>query len=400
MFYLEGCWESLGRAYLLSNELDSAEFYLKKVEVSALQNNGYEFSKEVYILLSQLYERKGDFGKSLAYQKLSKAHTDSLYSQNKMYQLNVLQVEHNLENIEHDKKILKERRLKDEAIIAEQQNTNIFITVGLCLVIVCAGLLGVLYHHKRNQSKNLLREVEKSTDELNKSNAELKQANDELKEFAHISFHDLREPIRNIHSFTNLIRKKGTKITHEELDEYATIIQFNAKQMQALVHDVYEFVNINDAKKELQVFSPDDLLNDILKLLNQNKKGSPVLIRKKIEVGNIKSNKGMLSIALRNLLENAMKYNDTKSPEIDIHIHNGDNQYTWYIKDNGIGIEPQYHERIFEMFKRLHNREKYEGSGLGLAITKKIIQRLEGDIGVISEEGKGSTFWFSIPKVD
>ncbi|MBC8046057.1 MAG: PAS domain-containing sensor histidine kinase, partial [Fimbriimonadaceae bacterium] len=98
--------------------------------------------------------------------------------------------------------------------------------------------------------------------------------------------------------------------------------------------------------------------------------------------------------------ENAVKYNTSLNPQIHIQMHNGNDQYTWYVKDNGIGIEPQYHDRIFEMFKRLHNREIYQGSGLGLSITKKIINKLDGEIGVISEEGKGSTFWFSIPKVD
>ncbi|MBC8047496.1 MAG: hypothetical protein H7Y00_11925 [Fimbriimonadaceae bacterium] len=396
-FYLEGCWESLGRAYVSMGQLDSAEHYLKKAEISALQNNAYEFTKEVYVLLSLLYEKKGDPEKSLSYYKLFKEQSDSLFSKNKMYQLDVLEVAHILEASEKEMKLLEE---SSQTLIAAQGKTNILITIALSLAVISAVLLAYLYHHKRNKSKILQKEVDKQTAELNKANVSLQVANAELQEFAHISFHDMREPVRNINSFTKLITKKGKNITPEELEEYTSIIQLNAKQMQILVYDVFEFVRIDSEEKELNTFSPDELVNDVVKLLDKNITEKSAVVSKQIDIRNIKSNRGMLSVALRNLVENAVKYNTSLNPQIHIQMHNGNDQYTWYVKDNGIGIEPQYHDRIFEMFKRLHNREVYQGSGLGLSITKKIINKMDGEIGVISEEGKGSTFWFSIPKVD
>lgn len=398
-FYLEGCWESLGRAYLKSGVLDSAEHYLLKAEASAIQNNSYEFLKEIYMLLSELEEKKGDMAKSLVYYKLYKQHTDSLYSKDKLYQMKVLEMSQDIASVEKEKQLLEANALQDKILLSQKERLNIFITIALFLAILSAILLGVLYFQKQTKNKQLAEQVILRTEQLHNSNAQLIQANAELKEFAHISFHDLREPLRNISSFATLIRKKGKKITQQELDDYSQIIQFNARQMQILVYDVFEFVNIESNKKEMLTFSPDELVDEIVKLLDQNIKQKSAIISKEIEVEKITSHKGMLSIALRNLVENAVKYNTSVQPHIHIQMHNGNAQYTWYVKDNGIGIQSQYHERIFEMFKRLHNREKFEGSGLGLSITKKIIEKLDGQIGVISEEGEGSTFWFSIPKI-
>ncbi|MFN0274488.1 MAG: ATP-binding protein [Chitinophagales bacterium] len=399
-FYLEGCWESLGRAYLYSGKLDSAEYFLAQAEASAIQNNSYEFLKEVYMLLSELYEKKGAVSQSLAYYKLYKQHTDSLYSRDKMYQMNVLEMSQDISIVEKEKQLLEVKAAQNEILLIQKERINLFITIVLGLVILSAVLLGILYYQKRNKNHKLEAEVTKRTEDLKKTNFYLQQANAELQEFAHISFHDLREPLRNITSFTKLIEKKIPKISKEELQDYISIIQFNAKQMQLLVYDVFEFVSIETEKRELTAFSPEGLVDDIIKLMDGNLKEKSASIRKNIDVKSILSNKGMLTIALRNLLENAVKYNTSMHPEIEIKMHNGENKYTWYVKDNGIGIEPQYHKRIFEMFKRLHNREKFQGSGLGLSITKKIIEKLDGEIGVFSEEGKGSTFWFSIPKVD
>ena len=398
LYYLEACWESLGRAYTLSGELDSAEYYLKKAEISITQNNNFDFNKEVYSMLSLLYEKKGDAQKSLAYHKLFKAQSDSLFSKNRMYQIDVLQAYHNLKEAEEKNILLSENKAQDKALISAQKKTNILITIALALSLLSAASLGFLYYNKKNQSKKLEKEVSKQTAELNAANTSLKEANAELEEFAHISFHDLREPLRNINSFTTLIKRKGKNISEQELEDFTSIIAFNTKQMKLLVYDVFEFVNVSAEKKEISSFSPGELVDDIIKLFDKSIKEKSVVINKEIEIENIKSHKGLLSVALRNLLENAIKYNVSDKPEINISMHNGNDQYTWYIKDNGIGIDPKYQTSIFEMFKRLHNREKFQGSGLGLSITKKIIDKLDGRIGVISEEGKGSTFWFSIPR--
>lgn len=398
-YYLEGCWEGIGRAYLGLNQLDSANYYLKKAEASALKNNSYEFLKEVFLLLSEVYEKEQDFPLSLAYYKKYKAYADSLFTIQNIYQLNVLEVSNNISNIEEQKQLLLQKQEQDQLLLHQKSRNNLLITLAFSLAFLSAALMSVLYYQKRNKNRKLAEEVALQTQELNKTNAELKKANAELQEFAHISFHDLREPLRNISSFTKLMRKKGANLTPEELDDYTSIIETNTKQMQLLVYDVFEFVKVDEGNQKLDTFSPEDMLNDVIKVLESNFKEKDVIITKDVEVQTITSNKGMLSIALKNLLENAVKYNTSEQPRIHIQMHNGNDQYTWYVKDNGIGIERKYHKRIFEMFKRLHNREKYQGSGLGLSITKKIIEKLHGEIGVISEEGKGSTFWFRVPKL-
>ncbi len=224
------------------------------------------------------------------------------------------------------------------------------------------------------------------------------QANAELEEFAHISSHDLKEPIRNISSFSSLIRKRGTGISSEDLDEFVSIIEFNAKQMQQLVSDIYDFTKINKKELEFSQVSTYSVLDDIVKLLSSMIKESNCRIDAEFDVDNIQSNRGMLFVVLRNLIENAIKYNDKPEPIVKVRMQESDTEYIWSVSDNGIGIESRYHDRIFGLFKRLHNRETFQGSGLGLAIVKKIVNRFGGNIWLESEPGTGSTFYFTMMK--
>jgi len=114
----------------------------------------------------------------------------------------------------------------------------------------------------------------------------------------------------------------------------------------------------------------------------------------------IVTNRGMLFVLLRNLIENGIKYNNSTHPIIKIKLDENENFFTFSVSDNGIGIEQKYHDRIFGLFKRLHNRESYEGSGLGLSISKKVVNRLNGEIWLESVSDNGSTFYFTIPKVN
>jgi signal transduction histidine kinase len=400
IYYAEGCTECIARGYYYMNEFDSALYYLLEVESSIQNSNHFYYKMDVYELLSETYEHLGNNKQSLYYFKLFKHQSDSVMMLEKASNISVIESEFKYEQIKNEKESLLEARKKDEAIISAQKKTNLITLIALSTTILLAGMLTYLFYINKMRNHSLEKEVNKRTAELSHTNTSLLQANAELEEFAHISSHDLREPIRNITSFSSLIIKKGKQLTDQELEEYISIIQFNAKQMQHLISSVYEFTRINKEDIDLTKFNPEDLINDILKILHipiSEKKADIVL---QLELPQIISNRGMLFIVLRNLVENSLKYNNSEKPKIIIRLEDADKMLLWTIKDNGIGIDPRYQQRIFELFKRLHNRESYEGSGLGLSISKKIIHKLQGEIGVISAENEGAEFWFTLPKID
>lgn len=165
------------------------------------------------------------------------------------------------------------------------------------------------------------------------------------------------------------------------------------------MNDIYDFTRINKDEINLTMVDLKEVVNDIIKILNGSLTDRNAIVDTTLCQDQIITNRGMLFLVLRNLVENGVKYNTSEQPRIEITLDETANAYLFKVKDNGIGIPQAYHQRVFELFKRLHNREDFQGSGLGLSISRKIVQRLQGEIGVDSIEGKGATFLFTLPKL-
>lgn len=394
-----GCLECAARGYLKLGQLDSAEYYFKEAMLHSSDNSAHDFLADIYESLAQIYEQQGDFAQSLHFHKLFKEQTDSLYQVAKRNNIALLQSTFRFKELKAEQEKLLLLAKSDEAIFKGQRTANILISIALVLTGLLAGFMG--YYYRTNKSRNTLlsEEVDRRTKELSDMNTSLMQANAELEEFAHISSHDLREPIRNITSFSSLIKRKASDISGDDLNEFVSIIQFNARQMQQLVNDIYDFTRINKDEISLTKVVLTEVIDDIIKILNGSITDRNAIIDTSLCQNAIITNRGMLFLVLRNLVENGVKYNTSEQPRIQITLEETANAYLWKVKDNGIGIPTAYHQRVFELFKRLHNREEFQGSGLGLSISRKIVQRLQGEIGVDSIEGEGSTFWFTLPKL-
>ena len=239
--------------------------------------------------------------------------------------------------------------------------------------------------------------VKSRTIELEEVNEQLKVSNQELERFAYITSHDLKEPLRNINGFVKLLQREKPHSTRSKAEEeYFEFILRNVSQMQQLINDVLSFSKISSQNLKVSPVNVSDLVEE-------TKIGLSELIKEKkgvVEISTIPlifTNNAQLRILLKNLIENGIKYNDKPIPTVSINYQLVDNFHHLIISDNGIGIEDRYHNQIFGMFKRLHNRKEYKGSGLGLAICKKIINRLGGDILLDSELGVGSTFRVILP---
>lgn len=225
---------------------------------------------------------------------------------------------------------------------------------------------------------------------------ELKRSNTELEQFAYIASHDLQEPLRMITSYLQLLEKRYKDKLDQDAKDFISFAVDGSNRMRALIHSLLEYSRINRVKP-FEEINPNLLLNDVLKNISISIKENNVTINID-ELPIIYGDPVLINLLFQNLIENAIKFRNAKNPEIHISVKEELNEFQFAIKDNGIGIQKEYLDKIFVIFKRLHSRESYPGTGMGLAICKKIVERHGGRIWVESEFGQGSTFYFTIKK--
>lgn len=227
---------------------------------------------------------------------------------------------------------------------------------------------------------------------------ELEVKNEELKQFAYITSHDLKSPLRNIITLLQLVRKKNNNTLDKNSSELMTIATDSAEHLYRLVNDILLYSTTDNNNQETEQISIEDIVRSIKQNLTHylTQKDASIIISKALPT--IEAHTTLINNLFHNLIENAIKYNDSEKPTVTIDYEILDQNYLFKISDNGIGIKPEYKELIFVVFKRLHTQKNYEGTGIGLSICKKIVEKYNGDIWLESEEGKGSTFFFTLPK--
>ncbi len=233
---------------------------------------------------------------------------------------------------------------------------------------------------------------------LENQTKELAASNTELEQFAYVASHDLQEPLRMITNFLTKLERKYDHLLDERGKKYIHFATDGAMRMRQIIHDLLEFSRIGRIDIEKEEIDMNDLIQEALelnKILITEQKA--VVKVEKLPV--INASKVSMRQLFQNLINNAVKYQKRdSSPEIEITSYQDEEFWHFEIKDNGIGIEPEYSEKIFNIFQRLHRKEEYSGTGIGLAICKKIAENHGGKINVVSEPNRGSTFSFSIAK--
>ncbi len=227
---------------------------------------------------------------------------------------------------------------------------------------------------------------------------ELARSNEELQQFAYVASHDLQEPLRMVASYTQLLARRYRGKLDPDADEFIAYAVGGVNHMQRLIQDLLAYSRVGTSGHEFKPLESgralDKALANLKTLVDET---GALLVRGGLPW--VMADETQLIQLFQNLVGNALKFRGQAPPRVVVEAERQGNEWRFTVEDNGIGIEPQYFERIFVIFQRLHGKEEYPGTGIGLAICKKIVERHGGRIGLESRSGQGTTFWFTLPAV-
>lgn len=231
--------------------------------------------------------------------------------------------------------------------------------------------------------------------ELAQHTADLARSNAELEQFAYIASHDLQEPLRMVASYTQLLARRYPEKLDAEVDKYINYILDGATRMQQLIHDLLQYSRVGTHGQSFKFVDCNDIIRQVIANLKVAIRKSEARITWQ-NLPQVFGDKTQLLQLFQNLIANAIKYRGLQPPKVQIDARYREGEWLFSVRDNGIGIDPKYGDRIFQIFQRLHTREEYPGTGIGLAICKRIVERHRGHIWVESEPSGGAIFYFTL----
>jgi light-regulated signal transduction histidine kinase (bacteriophytochrome) len=226
---------------------------------------------------------------------------------------------------------------------------------------------------------------------------ELKRSNLDLEQFANVASHDLQEPLRAVSGFVRLLQLRFPDQVDAKAAEYIVGAFDGAERMERLILDLLAFSRVGTKGGDFVLVDLNAALRDALRNLQASLGAAQAQVTHD-SLPSLPADATQMTQLFQNLIGNAVKFRDEQPPQIHVGVSREPERWVFFVRDKGIGIEPQYFERIFQIFQRLHTRRNYSGTGIGLAICKRIVERHGGKIWVESQPGQGSTFFISIPQ--
>lgn len=374
---------NLSNIYEQKNELDKAlEYALKSLELKKYLNN-HDAELSSYVRISKIYFLQKKYEQSLSYLITAKHLAEETTSELQLLEIyekladTYVEIEQYKSAYEFQKKYadLKETVFLGEKkkVIAREQNRFEF--------------------QQKEREAELSRQKEATISEYAKR---LEVSNEELEQFAHVVSHDLREPLRMIKGYLQIIGRRINLEEKKSLKEFFDFAIDGADRMEHLIHDV---LNLSKVSQEKIVLKEIDVNNTMFFVLQNLKtfieeKGAEIYYE---NLSTIHADKSQMTQLFQNIITNGLKYNESDCPTVWVSKSDLGDCIEFAIKDNGIGIPEAYQKKVFQMFQRL-NGSRFSGTGIGLATCKRIVERHEGSMRIESEEGRGSTFFITIPK--
>jgi signal transduction histidine kinase len=241
-----------------------------------------------------------------------------------------------------------------------------------------------------------IREVESARAELDRQAQDLQRSNAELEQFAYVASHDLQEPLRKVASFCQMLERRYAGQLDERADQYIHYAVDGARRMQDLINDLLAFSRVGRLGHKLEPVDLEALLQRAQANLGARAEETGATIESG-ELPTVIGDPGLLALVFQNLVGNALKFHGDDPPRVRVDARRDGDGWEISVADNGIGIEPEYAERIFVIFQRLHTRVSYEGTGIGLAMCRKIVEHHGGRIWLDTDAHPGTTFRFTLP---
>lgn len=382
-----------------TSALDLWEDSTRIKEPDVFENERLLIQRKAFKGLSESNAALSNFENALTFNQKYRSVTDSLKVHEKQKLKRINEVHYRMGHIEAENELLR----KEHTIYRNKIKIRNAIIWGSILIVILASILSFVFfregRRRKNHSVKLKQKVEKRKLSLEMSNKQLKKNNAELQSFAFITSHDLKEPLRNISGFSSLLELAVKNREYQKLPELFGFINRNVNQMFTLIEDIMTFTTLGSLSQEaeLRISEIEDSLYEELSDLITERKAEF-----HFDAGETGEEKipAIIKVALKNLVENGIKYNENKVPEVWVNVDRiDDKEIVFLIKDNGIGIQKEFEETVFKMFKRLHTRDVYEGSGIGLAICRKAVEIAGGKVYLKQSGTTGSVFTMEVPKV-
>jgi signal transduction histidine kinase len=368
--------------YAKINDRDTSIFYLNKAKEIFSQANITQFLSSFYDESAQAHLALGDYEESIAlFHEAIRLYNslDSTLNLSKLYRLLSEAYE-------------KAAQYKEALEYQQKYSQMLLDNFKIDKVLYMSAVQNEFERQQQEREKDVLK---LKNEEIREYANQLEQSNEELKQFAHAASHDLREPVRMIVSYAELLEMSLKGQLTKEQHELFAYLKEGGKRINEMIAGILSFSKVNNHSELTNIN-----LNEILQSVRNNLK---IAINAKdgiVEAQTLPivlSNSVLMIQLFQNLLSNAIKYNVSEQPRVRISYSQEDKYYRFCISDNGIGIEEKYRETVFDIFTRLQNRQNHSGSGIGLAICKKIIDRLGGNIYNQPNELGGTDFIFTIP---
>ncbi|MFK7808845.1 MAG: ATP-binding protein [Saprospiraceae bacterium] len=357
----------------------------------------YNSLTETYKVLQDSYAAIGNYENAYDLRGKQMSYRDSVNNSDLSMKVEALKTEFEVAQKETENDLLKAEAIATQKSIEIKNATAAALLLGLLLLGSWAMVVFRSNKRKQKYNEQLEAKVEERTSELKKANSNLAQLNYELKTFNHIASHHIKEPIMNIGNYVGLIYHKLPVELQEKYKDYFQTIKNSTSQLYTVVEDYSNYTKLSKGEEiELDDVNLNTLLEGMEVSLGSYASGKQFRI---INEGlpTVHSNSSLIYTVMKNIIDNGLKFNESNTPTVFVNSEQNEKYTKIFIKDNGIGIDPAYQKQIFEMFKRLHHRQKFQGSGVGLAVVKLLMDKLGGNVEIESNVNEGSVFILQLP---